>query len=591
MSEGAPHSAARPKAYAVGVPIPMRNALQVGLGTTHDVVFVEHDDRLPVDVAPTDLVLRLGVRGIERAATSIAGSSPAAGLGLGPNDPAPLALLNAIGEGTCLCAADGAVLWANDRFRGMEETARERVAQLCREAASWFLEQVSAGRLRGPMDRRAEIALPDSGKIYDVIVSPELSSLPDPDGPDGSPFARVAASVRDVTTDRRLKRKLDAIDLAGSELTRFDADAVRRMNVFERLQLVENKIIRACKELLNYDHFVIRLIDRKTTKLEMVISSGLPQEAAEIEMFPSTEGNGISGYVAATGRSYICPDTEKDPRFLPGLAGARSSLTVPLRLHDKVVGTFDIESQQVAAFGENDRQFAEIFGRYIALALNMLDLLVVERSATNESITGMVEGEIREPLQHILEETEWLKALATRDPEVAKHIDRIKGELDTIRSKVRNVGHGPQTLLGVEEAMNDRRREPLLEGKRVLVADDEPNMRRLIHDILHNRGCIVEVFENGAYAIAALDEVKAGTRAPYKLILSDIKMPDKNGYEVFAAARSVLPGVPVILMTGFGYDPHHSIVRASQEGLQSVLFKPFQVERLLEDCRKAMGPG
>jgi two-component system, sensor histidine kinase SagS len=45
----------------------------------------------------------------------------------------------------------------------------------------------------------------------------------------------------------------------------------------------------------------------------------------------------------------------------------------------------------------------------------------------------------------------------------------------------------------------------------------------------------------------------------------------------------------VILMTGFGYDPHHSIVRASQEGLSSVMFKPFKVDQLLEEVRKALG--
>jgi XTP/dITP diphosphohydrolase len=41
---------------------------------------------------------------------------------------------------------------------------------------------------------------------------------------------------------------------------------------------------------------------------------------------------------------------------------------------------------------------------------------------------------------------------------------------------------------------------------------------------------------------------------------------------------------------GFGYDPHHSIVRASQEGLSSVMFKPFKVDQLLEEVRKALGP-
>jgi DNA-binding response OmpR family regulator len=65
-------------------------------------------------------------------------------------------------------------------------------------------------------------------------------------------------------------------------------------------------------------------------------------------------------------------------------------------------------------------------------------------------------------------------------------------------------------------------------------------------------------------------------------------MPDKTGYDVFAAARKKSQTVPVILMTGFGYDPNHSIVRASQEGLQAVLFKPFKVGQLLAEVRKAL---
>jgi DNA-binding NtrC family response regulator len=43
-------------------------------------------------------------------------------------------------------------------------------------------------------------------------------------------------------------------------------------------------------------------------------------------------------------------------------------------------------------------------------------------------------------------------------------------------------------------------------------------------------------------------------------------------------------------MTGFGYDPHHSIVRASQEGLQSFLFKPFKAVQLVEEAKRALTP-
>jgi FixJ family two-component response regulator len=48
--------------------------------------------------------------------------------------------------------------------------------------------------------------------------------------------------------------------------------------------------------------------------------------------------------------------------------------------------------------------------------------------------------------------------------------------------------------------------------------------------------------------------------------------------------------LPIILMTGFGYDPTHSIVKARQEGLQTVLYKPFRVDRLMEAVEQALRP-
>src|SRR5213078_5229400 len=175
-------------------------------------------------------------------------------------------------------------------------------------------------------------------------------------------------------------------DKAGRELVRLEADALSKMNVGQRLKLLEDKIISFTKELMHFDHFAIRLLDRKSNKLEIVISVGLPPDAVNIELFADPEGNGISGYVAATGRSYICPDVERDPRYVMGLDHAKSSLTVPLRLHDKVIGIFNVESRHRAAFNEDDRQFAEIFGRYVAIALNILDLLVVERAGTAHKV-------------------------------------------------------------------------------------------------------------------------------------------------------------------------------------------------------------
>src|SRR5262249_44794098 len=148
---------------------------------------------------------------------------------------------------------------------------------------------------------------------------------------------------------------------------------------------------------------------------------------------------------------------------------------------------------------------------------------------------------------------------------------------------------GPQTILGAEKVLADLAVDPMLAGKSVLVADDEPKIRQVIQQGLKGKGCRVGVCSDGAGAIEQLESVRSGTQAGFGRVMSDIKMPDRNGYEVLSAARKTSNDLPVILMTGFGYDPHHSIVRASQEGLQCVLFKPFQVERLLEEVKKALG--
>jgi CheY-like chemotaxis protein len=136
--------------------------------------------------------------------------------------------------------------------------------------------------------------------------------------------------------------------------------------------------------------------------------------------------------------------------------------------------------------------------------------------------------------------------------------------------------------------MEQKTVDPLLAGRRILIADDQSKIRRIIGDVLRNRGCDVVLCEHGGEALASVAAVGRGELAPFDLLISDIMMPEANGYEVFSAARKVMPRISVILMTGFGYDPNHSIVRASQEGLQSVLFKPFQIEQLVDLVKKAI---
>ncbi|MBT7729238.1 MAG: response regulator, partial [Planctomycetaceae bacterium] len=105
------------------------------------------------------------------------------------------------------------------------------------------------------------------------------------------------------------------------------------------------------------------------------------------------------------------------------------------------------------------------------------------------------------------------------------------------------------------------------------------------HSLLERQGCIVETARDGNEAISM---VKAVKDTSYDAIIADIRLPDMSGYELLVKLQDVIGPVPLILMTGFGYDPGHSIVKARQAGVELVLFKPFRLDQLLETVERCV---
>lgn len=277
-------------------------------------------------------------------------------------------ILDTIGEGICITDEEGTILWANRRMKQWAEPVRDRIRAVCHEAWNTFVNQkspmgheeskgsplpTSPQVPQGSRSRKFSFSF-DESQYFELFCSPVVDS--------SRRVTQIVAICWDATSGRRLQQKIDAIDQAGRELVKLDGEAIAKLNVGQRLKLLEEKIIKFCRQLMHFDHFAIRLLDRKTNKLELVICVGMPTEAMEVELFAQSDGNGISGYVAATGRSYICADVTKDGRYVTGLLNAGSSLTVPLMLLNEVIGIFNIESSRTSAFTEDDRQFAEIFG-------------------------------------------------------------------------------------------------------------------------------------------------------------------------------------------------------------------------------------
>jgi PAS domain S-box-containing protein len=118
-------------------------------------------------------------------------------------------------------------------------------------------------------------------------------------------------------------------------------------------------------------------------------------------------------------------------------------------------------------------------------------------------------------------------------------------------------------------------RDPELAGVRILVVDDDLGVCQSLRDLLTQEGCDVLVATGGREGLAKLD-----TEA-VDLVLSDVVMPDLDGYELFQEIRARHPGLPVVLMTAFTIDKDHIIKRSKLAGLDDVVYKkPIDLQKL-----------
>ncbi len=117
--------------------------------------------------------------------------------------------------------------------------------------------------------------------------------------------------------------------------------------------------------------------------------------------------------------------------------------------------------------------------------------------------------------------------------------------------------------------------EPTLR-RRVLVADDEPHIRRVLSTLLESSSFQVDEAANGS---EALDRVLSGTR--YDFVLLDLMMPFASGLEVLEKIRSDprRARTPVIILTAKGQDTDRD--DAFARGADDFLTKPFSPKKLL----------
>jgi len=132
--------------------------------------------------------------------------------------------------------------------------------------------------------------------------------------------------------------------------------------------------------------------------------------------------------------------------------------------------------------------------------------------------------------------------------------------------------------------------------QRILIVDDESDVRDSIKSVLDLAGYTVRTAENAADALDQLE------RMPIDVVITDIIMPKMNGVQAIESIRKAFPRVRIVAISGGGnfglaaYQPtaittNAYLASAEKAGAHLVLTKPFEAEDLIEAVEKLLGVG
>ncbi len=108
---------------------------------------------------------------------------------------------------------------------------------------------------------------------------------------------------------------------------------------------------------------------------------------------------------------------------------------------------------------------------------------------------------------------------------------------------------------------------------RILIIDDDENIRKVLQTILTDEGYITEAVET------AKKGIEKSETAFYNLALIDVRLPDMEGIELLTKLRDTKPKMRKIIVTG--YPTLQNAVAAVNKGADAYIMKPFDVEKIL----------
>ena len=239
----------------------------------------------------------------------------------------------------------------------------------------------------------------------------------------------------------------------------------------------------------------------------------------------------------------------------------------------------------------------------IGFAKDLREILRKDKLATLGEVAVGLSHEINNPLAVILNQVELLERDIERlageeDTSVEyERLDAMRREISRVAEILERLGKmvqtehyktveyiGPSRMIDLSDRRAGKVASPQLDGVSILVVDDDLGICRSMTEILEAQGCTVETATDGAQGLRCIES------GAFDIVLTDVVMPNVDGYELYHAVHEKHPDLPVLMMTAFHYDKDHIIKRSRVEGLKGVIFKkPVDPLKLCEVIRDTLG--
>ena len=144
------------------------------------------------------------------------------------------------------------------------------------------------------------------------------------------------------------------------------AEIAREFGAILNLDELLTRIANLARRVIDYRTFGILLVNDDTKELEMKVAV---RYGDKITVPRVKLGNGIVGYAALHKVAVNVPDVEADPRYIKVVEDARSELVIPLMVHDRCIGVFDLESPELDAFGKSHVEIVTLLASQAAVAI------------------------------------------------------------------------------------------------------------------------------------------------------------------------------------------------------------------------------